>query len=170
MRSCWSTGAIPPSQTALWATSRLETATPRGELEAVAAAFLAQAAAALEPYDVRLSLAVSASQLSGEDPGTGLTAEALNASVDRIWMEGGRTEALEALNASGVTGAEERLVSRAVPWTRRRPGPSQFGRQMTHLDSHEGNSTAYPLTYAVLFLKAVHRSGFASPDRSNTGT
>lgn len=86
---------------------------PAGELEAVAAAFLAQAAAALEPYDVRLSLAVSASQLSGEDPGTGLTAEALNASVDRIWMEGGRTEALEALNASGVTGAEERLVSRS---------------------------------------------------------
>ena len=86
---------------------------PAGELEAVAAAFLAQAAAALEPYDVRLSLAVSASQLSGEDPGTGLTAEALNASVDRIWMKGGRTEALEALNASGVTGAEERLVSRS---------------------------------------------------------
>jgi hypothetical protein len=84
---------------------------PAGELEPVAAAFLAQAAAALEPYDVRLSLAVSAGQLSGEDPGTGLTAEALNASVDRIWMEGGRTEALEALNASGVTGAEERLVS-----------------------------------------------------------
>lgn len=52
-------------------------------------------------------------QLSGEDPGTGLTAEALNASVDRIWMDGNRTEALAALNASGVTGAEGRLVSRS---------------------------------------------------------
>lgn len=85
---------------------------PAGELEPVVTGFLARAASALEPYDVRLSLAVSAGQLSGGDPGTGLTAEALNASVDRIWMEGGRTEALETLNASGVTGAQERLVSR----------------------------------------------------------
>ncbi len=85
---------------------------PAGELEPMVTGFLAQAASALEAYDVRLSLAVSAGQLSGEDPGTGLTPEALNASVDRLWMEGGRTEALAALNASGVTRAEERLVSR----------------------------------------------------------
>lgn len=86
---------------------------PAGALEPVVTGFLARAASALESYDVRLSLAVSAGQLSGEDPGTGLTAEALNASVDRIWMDGNRTEALAALNASGVTGAEERLVSRS---------------------------------------------------------
>ena len=86
---------------------------PAGALEPVVTDFLARAASALESYDVRLSLAVSAGQLSGEDPGTGLTAEALNASVDRIWMDGNRTEALAALNASGVTGAEERLVSRS---------------------------------------------------------
>ena len=86
---------------------------PAGALEPVVTDFLARAASALESYDVRLSLAVSAGQLSGEDPGTGLTAEALNASVDRIWMDGNRTEALAALNASGVTGAAERLVSRS---------------------------------------------------------
>lgn len=85
---------------------------PAGALEPVVTGFLSRAASALEPYDVRLSLAVSAGQLSGEDPGTGLTTDALNSSVDRIWMDGGRTEDLAVLNASGVTSAGERLVSR----------------------------------------------------------
>ncbi len=95
---------------------------PVGELDTVVTGFLAQASSALEPYDVRLSLAISPGQLTGDDPGTGLTLEALNTSIDRIWMEGIRTEVLTALNTSGVTRAEERLVSQCDTLDSKQPG------------------------------------------------
>ena len=138
---------------------------PAGALEPVVTGFLARAASALESYDVRLSLAVSAGQLSGEDPGTGLTAEALNASVDRIWMDGNRTEALAALNASGVTGAEERLVSRSgTLWPRR------AGRQTALDNGRKGTARRTSCSTPCCSLKSRPQERLRLPDRSNTRT
>ena len=84
---------------------------PEGALDAVITDFLAQAAQALEPYGTKLSLHASQDVLTGIDPSTGLTAAALNASVDRIWVSGTRIDVLTALEGSGVEQAEARLVS-----------------------------------------------------------
>ena len=132
--------------------------------------FLARAASALESYDVRLSLAVSAGQLSGEDPGTGLTAEALNASVDRIWMDGNRTEALAALNASGVTGAEERLVSRSGTLNPDEAVPRRSGRQTALDNGRKGTARRTSCSTPCCSLKSRPQERLRLPDRSNTRT
>ena len=75
------------------------------------AAQLAQAAQALEPYGTKLSLHASADVLTGTDGSAGLTPAALNASVDRVWASGTRSDVLAALEGAGVDNAADRLVS-----------------------------------------------------------
>ena len=87
---------------------------PQGELDQVITGFLQQAAQALEPYGTRLSVHSTQEVLSGADQNTGLTAAALNQSVERIWCSGDRTQILVALESSGVERAQERLVSLAA--------------------------------------------------------
>ena len=70
-----------------------------------------QAAQALEPYGTKLSLHASAGVLTGADGSAGLTPAALNASVDRVWVSGPRSDVLSALEGAGVVNAADRLVS-----------------------------------------------------------
>ena len=84
---------------------------PAGALDSVITDFLAQAAQALEPYGTKLSLHASADVLTGTDGSAGLTPAALNASVDRVWASGTRSDVLAALEGAGVDNAADRLVS-----------------------------------------------------------
>ena len=84
---------------------------PAGALDGVITDFLAQAAQALEPYGTKLSLHASADVLTGTDGSAGLTPAALNASVDRVWASGTRSDVLAALEGAGVENAADRLVS-----------------------------------------------------------
>ena len=84
---------------------------PAGALDGVITGFLAQAAQALEPYGTKLSLHASAGVLTGADGSAGLTPAALNASVDRVWVSGTRSDVLSALEGAGVENAAARLVS-----------------------------------------------------------
>lgn len=84
---------------------------PAGALDGVITDFLAQAAQALEPYGTKLSLHASADVLTGADGSAGLTPAALNASVDRVWASGTRSDVLAALEGAGVDNAADRLVS-----------------------------------------------------------
>ena len=84
---------------------------PAGALDGVITGFLAQAAQALEPYGTKLSLHASADVLTGADGSAGLTPAALNASVDRVWVSGTRSDVLSALEGAGVVNAADRLVS-----------------------------------------------------------
>ena len=84
---------------------------PAGALDGVITGFLAQAAQALEPYGTKLSLHASAGVLTGADGSAGLTPAALNASVDRVWVSGTRSDVLSALEGAGVVNAADRLVS-----------------------------------------------------------
>ena len=84
---------------------------PEDALDVAVTEFLSQAAQALEPYGVKLSLAGPVEAVSGADPSSGLTVAALNANVDRLWIPGTRSEVLAALEGAGVAEAEERLVS-----------------------------------------------------------
>ena len=84
---------------------------PAGALDSVITDFLAQAAQALEPYGTTLSLHASADVLTGADGSAGLTTAALNASADRLWVSGTRSEILTALEGAGVENAADRLVS-----------------------------------------------------------
>lgn len=84
---------------------------PAGALDGVITDFLAQAAQALEPYGTKLSLHASADVLTGADGSAGLTPAALNASVDRVWVSGTRSDVLAALEGAGVVNAADRLVS-----------------------------------------------------------
>ena len=84
---------------------------PAGALDGVITDFLAQAAQALEPYGTKLSLHASADVLTGTDGSAGLTMAALNASVDRVWASGTRSDVLAALEGAGVDNAVDRLVS-----------------------------------------------------------
>ena len=84
---------------------------PAGALDGVITDFLAQAAQALEPYGTKLSLHASADVLTGTDGSAGLTPAALNASVDRVWASGTRSDVLAALEGAGVDNAADRLVS-----------------------------------------------------------
>ena len=84
---------------------------PAGALDGVITGFLAQAAQALEPYGTKLSLHASADVLTGTDGSAGLTPAALNASVDRVWASGTRSDVLAALEGAGVDNAADRLVS-----------------------------------------------------------
>ena len=49
--------------------------------------------------------------LTGTDGSAGLTPAALNASVDRVWASGTRSDVLAALEGAGVENAAARLVS-----------------------------------------------------------
>lgn len=73
--------------------------------------FLHQADQALEPYDVKLSIRLSADAAMGLDPNTGLTAAYLEQVADRIWVDGMQTDVAAALGQAGVSRLEERLVS-----------------------------------------------------------
>ena len=84
---------------------------PAGALDGGITDFLAQAAQALEPYGTKLSLHASADVLTGVDGSAGLTPAALNASVDRVWASGTRSDVLAALEGAGVVNAADRLVS-----------------------------------------------------------
>ena len=84
---------------------------PAGALDGVITGFLAQAAQALEPYGTKLSLHASVDVLTGADGSAGLTPAALNASVDRVWASGTRSDVLAALEGAGVDNAADRLVS-----------------------------------------------------------
>lgn len=86
---------------------------PEGELDQAVTRFLSRAAQGVEPYGVRLSLSVSAGALPGEGEGVsqaGLTAQAANQYVQRLWMAGDETRSLALLAAAGVDRGEERLV------------------------------------------------------------
>ena len=75
---------------------------PAGALDGVITGFLAQAAQALEPYGTKLSLHASAGVLTGADGSAGLTPAALNASVDRVWVSGTRSDVLRGRRPGGV--------------------------------------------------------------------
>ena len=86
---------------------------PAGALAPVISHFLAQAAQALEPYGTKLSLAGEADVLAGSGAEPCLTADAVNAHVDRLWVPGDRGQVLSVLEAAGVENAGERTVSLA---------------------------------------------------------
>ena len=86
---------------------------PAGALAPVISHFLAQAAQALEPYGTKLSLAGEADVLAGSGAEPCLTADAVNAHVDRLWVPGDRSQVLSVLEAAGVENAGERTVSLA---------------------------------------------------------
>lgn len=82
---------------------------PAGALEPVISDFLSQAAQALEPYGTKLSLAGVSSQGEGIDIASGLTADTVNAWVDRLWTAD--AQGVAHLQAAGVENAESRVVS-----------------------------------------------------------
>lgn len=72
---------------------------PAGELDRVAGPFLARVKAALEPYDVRLSVQALGGELAGESAATGLTADNVAASCDRVWLTQADAAAYDNLSA-----------------------------------------------------------------------
>lgn len=66
---------------------RKGSAYPAGELDTVLGPFLAKVKAALEPYDVRLSVSAFASELSEETHATGLTLTNVLENCDHVWVD-----------------------------------------------------------------------------------
>lgn len=81
-------------------------------LNGVISTFLEDASAALEPYDTLLSLRCDARVISGEYVKTGITVDAINASIDRVWTskDGTQLALPDLLETVGIGEAASRLV------------------------------------------------------------
>lgn len=81
-------------------------------LSAVMETFLQKAQAALEPYEVKLSIRTTTSVLDGTDSRSGQTPALLETYAQRIWMEepAQGQDLTELLTQAGITQAAERLV------------------------------------------------------------
>lgn len=81
-------------------------------LDTVVSQFLEKLTAALEPYEVVLSIRTDASILAEDGDKTGVTGAVLDRYADRIWMngEGIALPAADLLEQAGVSRAEERVV------------------------------------------------------------
>lgn len=78
-------------------------------LNTVIDAFLEKAKAALEPYNIILSIRCPDGVLTGEDTLTGLDAQGLEEYAQRIWV--GEEITQVQLSEAGITRGEERLVA-----------------------------------------------------------
>lgn len=92
---------------------------PAGALDGVVDGFLARVKAALEPYDVRLSVQGSGSELMGETASTGLAQAGAVANCDHVWVEAADAENYARFAAAGTPGAnglhEKLVVFSAAP-------------------------------------------------------
>jgi len=92
---------------------RVDEAYPAGMLNQVITPFLSGVKAALEPYEVRLSVRAQTAELKGETAHTGLTMKNVLSSCDRIWVtqEEWDTCAVAALAADPELDPARLLVS-----------------------------------------------------------
>lgn len=81
-------------------------------LSAVIDGFYAKVRAALEPYEVKLSIATSPAALTGEDTRSGQTAAILEQYAQGIWMAdpGADSDPLALLSQAGITNGSEKLT------------------------------------------------------------
>lgn len=104
----------PPTESGNMGWIRKGEAYPKGALDSVVILFLEQVNAALEPYDVKLSVYTESKYLEGSmgaDTDTGLTPALLLGNCDRIWLPGEQAAlGLTYSSVSDRTAAEERLV------------------------------------------------------------
>lgn len=104
----------PPSGSGHMNWIRKGDAYPKGELYTITGLFLEELKAALEPYDIKLSVYTDPKYIEGslgDDTDTGLTPALILATFDRIWLSG--EEIALGLSYSSVSdraAAEERLV------------------------------------------------------------
>lgn len=83
---------------------------PKGSLDTILTPFLAQLAAALEPYGTKLSVRSIGSELAGETADTGLTLSGVLASCDHFWLDA--DDAAAYANFAGAPeDPSEKLVS-----------------------------------------------------------
>lgn len=84
---------------------------PVGALDGVLLPFLEQVSAALEPFDVKLSVLADAGELMGVTANTGLTMANVLATCDRFWVDAAQAAAYANFaSADGETDPSELLV------------------------------------------------------------
>lgn len=90
---------------------RRDEAYPVGELDSMLVPFLEQVKAALEPYDIRLSMVSAGSELAGETADSGIDMTNTLAYFDRFWMEGEEAAAYgNFASAGGAIDPARRLI------------------------------------------------------------